>query len=223
MHQPVTIKSFANGMHVILDPDIDFEQLYIAFAEKFRDSAKFFGNAKKAISFEGRRLSFLEERALVEAIEQYSDLDIICVMETDEETDQMYMRAVSAFDTGRDVNSSSVYKGCVHAGQIIDVGGSIIILGDVNPSGIVRATGSVVVLGTVYGEVTAAKNNDPGMFIAALDFKSPEVFIGDESCHVFVKSAGFLRPKSTARIVYRDEEGIKVDELSKEFLSNLPF
>ena len=97
MKQSVVIKSFPNGIHVILDPNISFEELYVAYAEKFRDSAKFFGDAKIVISFEGRKLTDLEERALIEAIGEYTNLTVLCIMENDEEKNQLYIQAANAF------------------------------------------------------------------------------------------------------------------------------
>ena len=50
MKQLVRIKSYSDGIHVVLDPDVPFEELYVVYAEKFRDSARFFGDAKIVIS-----------------------------------------------------------------------------------------------------------------------------------------------------------------------------
>ena len=218
----VTIKSFPNGINVILNPTVPFEQLYIEYAEKFRDSAKFFGNAKRVISFEGRELSELEERALLEAISQYTDLKVLCVVSNDEATDQMYMKAAGSF-AGSSESAGQIYKGCIRGNQNINAGSSIVILGDVNPGAIVKAIGSIVVLGTVYGTLEAGINGDDQSFAAALDFKCNEVKVCGETCKIVPKSAGFLRQKPGARIVYIGEDGIDVDEINKDFLMNLPF
>ena len=222
MKQIVTIKSFPNGIHVILDPDCDFEQLYVTYAEKFRDSAKFFGDAKIVMQFSGRVLSDLEERALVEAIGEYTNLTVLCVMENDKETNELYLQAAEAFSPTGD-NDSSVYKGTIHAGQHITSDGSIVILGDVNPGASVEAAGSVIVLGTVYGEVFAGCKNDPGKFVAAIDYKTDAVKLGDKSCKIFSKSSGLLRKIQGPRIVYIFENEIYCEEITKEFLSDLPF
>lgn len=219
----VVIKSFKNGINVILDPDVPFEELYIAYAEKFRDSSKFFGNAKRVISFEGRELSELEERALIEAISEYSDLTVLCVLKNDEEKDQVYYKAASTFSLGDSSSNGQIYKGCVHSGEKIETPSSIIILGDVNPGAEIKADGSVVVLGCIYGDVCAGSSGDENTFVAALDFKSTEVRISDKVCKILAKSAGFLRSKPGARIVYIGKEGIDIEEITKDFLMNLPF
>ena len=172
MKQAVTIKSFPNGIHVILNPDIPFEELYVAYAEKFRDSAHFFGEAKIALSFDGRKLSELEERALIEAIGEYTNLTVLCIMDKDEEKNQVYIQAANAFSPSGKTENCSVYKGTLHAGQHLETEGSIVVLGDVNPGASVTAIGSVVILGTVYGDIYAGNEGDESSFAAALDIKT---------------------------------------------------
>jgi len=223
MKQKVNIKSFPNGIHVILDPDCDFEDLYVAYAEKFRDSARFFGNAKIAISFSGRKLSDLEERALIEAIGEYTDLTVLCIMDENKEKNQLYIQAANAFAPNGEKDNCSVYKGTLHAGQNLETEGSIAVLGDVNPGASITAVGSVIVLGTIYGEVWAGAKGDDGCFVAALDYKAEAVKVCDLSCRIFSKSAGFLRKIAGARIVYIANNEIYCDEINKEFLSEIPF
>lgn len=223
MKQIVNIKSFHNGINVILDPDVEFEELYVAYAEKFRDSAKFFGNAKIVISFEGRKLSELEERALIEAIGEYTELTVLCVMEENPEKNQLYIQAASAFAPSGDGENSSIYKGTLHAGQNMETDNSIVILGDVNPGASVTAAGSVVVLGTIYGDVWAGCKGDESTFVAALDIKATAVKVGELVCKIFNKNAGFLRKPIGARIVYVYKDEALCDEITKDFLADLPF
>lgn len=219
----IMIKSFKNGINVVLDPDVPFEELYIAYAERFRDSAHFFKDAKRVLSFEGRKLSELEERALVEAISEYTDLRILCVIEQDEEENQIYYRAANSFSSGDPNSNGQIFKGCVHSGQRIETPSSIIILGDVNPGAEIISNGSVVVLGCIYGDVIAGAHGDTGAFVAALDFKTTQISIADNTCKILPKSAGFLRTKPGARIVYVANNEIEIEEITKEFLMNLPF
>ena len=223
MKQTVVIKSFPNGLHVILDPNIEFEELYVAYAEKFRDSAKFFGDAKVVISFEGRELSDLEERALIEAIGEYTNLTVLCIMENDSAKNQLYIQAANAFSPSSDTDNDSLYKGTLHAGQNLVSEGNIVILGDVNPGSSVTAKGSIIVLGTIYGDVSAGSDGDIGTFVAALDIKATAVNVCDLTCKMFSKSAGFLRKTIGPRIIYIDGDEILCDEITKEFLADLPF
>ena len=68
MKNSVIIKGNKYGITVILDPEIPFENLKEAVAEKFRESTKFFGNARMAASFEGRKLTKEEEMEILNVI-----------------------------------------------------------------------------------------------------------------------------------------------------------
>lgn len=223
MRDAVIFKSFPNGIHIVLNPDMNFEELYVKFAEKFRDSARFFGNAKIVISFEGRKLEDIEERALIEAIEEYTELTVLCVMEHDREKNQLYIQAANSFAPSGEAENGMVYKGTLHAGQNIETEGSIVVLGDVNPGASITAAGSVVVLGTIYGDVWAGCKNDDSTFVAALDFKGEAVKVCDLSCKIFSKSSGFLRKTVGPRIIFIDGDEITCDEITKEFLADIPF
>ena len=224
MRPPVTIKSFTNGLKIILDPDLPFEQLYVEFAQKLIDSERFLGDVKLVITFEGRRLSDLEERALIEAFSEYTHVTVLCVMERNEKENEVFIQAANAFSPSGEVENTSVYKGTLHAGQNLETEGSIVVLGDVNPGASVSAVGSVVILGTVYGDVAAGIKGDEGAFAAALDIKTDSIEVAGQSCTMFTKNAGFLRKLAGAKIIYvNPENGIICEDISKEFLAEIPF
>lgn len=224
MRPAVTIKSFPNGLKLILDPDIPFNDLYVAFAQKLIDSERFLGDVKLVISFDGRKLSDLEERALIEAFGEYTRVTVLCVMERDEKKNEVFIQAANAFSPSGKVENTSVYKGTLHAGQNLETEGSMVVLGDVNPGASVSAVGSVVILGTVYGDIYAGIKGDEGAFAAALDIKTDSISVAKQECTMFTKSAGFLRRLAGAKIVYiSPEEGIVCDDISKEFLADIPF
>lgn len=223
MREAVTIKSFPNGLKLILNPEMPFEQLYVAFAQKLIESDRFLGDAKLVITFDGRKLSDLEERALIEAFGEYSHVNVLCVMDRDEKKNEVYIQAANAFSPSGEVENTSVYKGTLHAGQNLETEGSIVVLGDVNPGASVTAAGSVVVLGTVYGDIHAGAKGDEGAFAAALDIKAESVSVSDQQCTMFTKNAGFLRKLAGAKIIYIGAEGIICDDITKEFLTDIPF
>ena len=80
MKNPVIIKSFQNGLSIWLDDEMPFSQLLEEIAFKFRESAHFFKDASMVISFEGRVLSDLEERQIVNTITAHSSLNIVCIV-----------------------------------------------------------------------------------------------------------------------------------------------
>ena len=223
MREAVTIKSFPNGLKLILNPELPFEQLYVAFAQKLIDSERFLGDAKLVITFDGRKLSDLEERALIEAFSEYTNVTVLCIMDRDEKKNEVFIQAANAFSPSGEVENTSVYKGTLHAGQNLETEGSIVVLGDVNPGASVSAAGSVVILGTVYGDVSAGVKGDEGAFVTALDIKTDVITVAHQECTMFTKNAGFLRKVSGAKIIYVGTDGIICEDITKEFLANIPF
>ncbi len=223
MKDAVTIKSFPNGLKLILNPDMPFEDLYVAFAQRLIESDRFLGDAKLVITFEGRNLSDLEERALVEAFGEYTHVTVLCIMERNEKKNEVFIQAANAFSPSGEMENTSVYKGTLHAGQNLETEGSIVVLGDVNPGASVSAVGSVVILGTVYGDVAAGIKGDTGAFAVALDIKSESISVAGEECTLFSKNAGFLRKVAGAKIIYVSEEGVICEDITKDFLADIPF
>ncbi len=223
MRDAVTIKSFPNGLKLILNPDMPFEQLYVAYAQRLIESDRFLGDAKLVITFEGRNLSDLEERALIEAFSEYTHVTVLCIMDRNEKKNEVFIQAANAFSPSGEIENTSVYKGTLHAGQNLETEGSIVVLGDVNPGASVSAAGSIVVLGTVYGDISAGCKGDTGAFAACLDIKSEDISVCNEKCSMFSKNAGFLRKVAGAKIIYVGEEGVICEDITKDFLANIPF
>lgn len=223
MKEAVTIKSFPNGLKLILNPDMPFENLYVAYAQRLLEADRFLGDAKLVITFEGRELSDLEERALIEAFSEYTHVTVLCVMERNEKKNEVFIQAANAFSPSGQIENTSVYKGTLHAGQNLETEGSIVVLGDVNPGASVSAAGSVIILGTVYGDIKAGVKGDALSFAVALDIKTDSVEVAHQSCTMFSKSAGFLRKIAGAKIVYVSEDGVVCEDITKDFLANIPF
>ena len=99
MKNTVIIKSFQNGISVYLNEDIPFPELLEEVIFKFRESRNFFKNAKMAISLEGRSLSDEEERIILNAICDNSDLHIVCLVGKDEEKNQNYLKAIQQLES----------------------------------------------------------------------------------------------------------------------------
>ena len=135
IQQTVVIKSNKYGITLCLDKDIAFRDLLSQIAEKFKASAKFFGDAQMALSFEGRRLSESEQLEVVQTIQENTSLEILCIMEQDTLT-EAYMKEVLE-DRKKELSASDgkFYKGTLRSGQVLEAGSSIIILGDVNSEG----------------------------------------------------------------------------------------
>ena len=70
-------------MTVLLDPNLPFEELLAAIAKKFKDSARFWGAVQMTLTLEGRRLTPEEEMAVVNTITENSQIDVLCLLDTD--------------------------------------------------------------------------------------------------------------------------------------------
>ena len=102
MKNAVIIKSFPNGLSIFLDSELPFSQLLEEIALKFSESANFFKDASMVVSFEGRLLSDLEERQIVDTISANSRLNIVCIMGKDEETDKNFVKALQQLSFHQD-------------------------------------------------------------------------------------------------------------------------
>lgn len=217
----VVIKSFPDGISVILNPEQDFEEIKRAVERKFSESAKFFGTAKVVLSFEGRKLSASEEMELIEIINSATQIEIACVMEKDPEKNEIYLNAMNKFAESSDNNDGQFYRGNLRSGQTLETDYSIVILGDVNPGAKVVSTGNIVVLGTLYGTAYAGINNNGNNFVAALDMKPTQIKIGDIIAKQGEKGfRGLLRSKPVMKIAYIENSQIVMKPITKELLND---
>ena len=69
MSNSVMIKGNKSGIILVLDAELDFDELTKEVAKKFKDSAKFLGNAQMALRFEGRELTNAEQKEILDVIE----------------------------------------------------------------------------------------------------------------------------------------------------------
>lgn len=219
----VIIKSFPNGISVILDSSCSFDEIKQSVYEKFQESAKFFGKAKTVLSFEGRILSDQEEMELIDTITEAAEIEISCILEKNEEKNQVYLRAMNQFAESTDNNDGQFYKGTLKSGQVLETDYSIVILGDVNPGATVVSTGNIVILGTLYGTAYAGGSGYSNNFVAALDMKPSQIKIGD----IIAKQGekGFvwmLKAKSAPKIAYVKGNTICIEPITKDLLNNIP-
>ena len=179
IQQTAVIKSNKYGITLCLDKDIAFRDLLSQIAEKFKASAKFFGDAQMALSFEGRRLSESEQLEVVQTIQENTSLEILCIMEQDTLT-ETYMKEVLE-DRKKELSASDgkFYKGTLRSGQVLESVSSVVIVGDVNPGAKIISQGNIIVLGALKGNAYAGAAGDSNCFIVALEMDPIQIQIGD--------------------------------------------
>lgn len=86
MKEPVVIKSYQmNGFKLVMDPSVPFEEILTVLTGRLKKNRKFFKNIPKGLLFEGRELSFEEQKKVLSCIRENSDMNIVCVIEDDPE------------------------------------------------------------------------------------------------------------------------------------------
>ena len=225
MKQSVIIKSFPNGIVLHLSEADTFEEILQETAIRFRESRDFFNFSRMALSIKGRKLTEEEENALLNVISENSDIHILCLVSDDEDTDRMFVKAISETDFSEDGNGNSAgqfYKGTLKNGEVLETESSIVILGDVYPGSAIISARDIIVLGGLYGEAYAGGNGSDGHYVAALEMSPEKLKIGDFKYHAKEKSKWSIRPKVQPKIAYVKNKKIVMDSLTKELLSDMP-
>ena len=225
MKNPVIIKSYKNGLSVYLNEEMGFEELLAALGEKFRESERFFGDMKVAVSFEGRVLTQEQENRMVDAISQNSRLHVICVVGKDDGKEDRFSQTVAAFERffPRGEVSGKFYRGNLTNGQILETEGSIVIIGSVESGCTVMATKDIIVLGSLCGSAFAGSDGEPGHFVAALEMTPSKLKIGDFKYKAKEKSRWFKAKKGQPQIALCKDGKIQMQALTNELLNELPY
>ena len=221
MKDSCIIKSFPNGINLILKADVTFELLLEEIGEKFEKSRPFFGNASVALSFEGRDLSSEEETEIVNVIHKSSDIDVVCIMAKDSKTDLAFVKALQK--VARQIPEGEegyFFKGSLTDDNEIDMEQSVVILGDVAAGCVVKSTGSIIVLGGLYGKAYAGTEGNARTFVAALEMAPEKIKIGDFK-YIDNKKKSVFGGKSKSQIAYVQDNKIILDKFTKEILASL--
>lgn len=223
MKDAVVIKSYQNGINLIMREDVPFEQIVEELTAKFRSSRNFFGNADVALSYEGRKLEHDQELALVDVIRLSSDLNLVCIVGKDEETDRRYIKAIQKVQKKLPVGSEGqLHKGSLKNREVLETEGSIIILGDVYPGSAVMSPGNIIILGGLYGEAYAGTEGGEGaegIYVAALEMEPERLKIGDFKYKNKDKQTKWgIRPKVQPKIAHVKNDKIVMEPLTKEIL-----
>ena len=148
MKETVIIKSFPNGIALRLDPDLPFGELLEEVRYKFSQARNFFGNVSMVLSIEGRDVSGPEEIRILEAIQESSDLRIICIVSRDEAANKSYIRALAHTEKKlADESEGQFFRGDLKNGDVLETDNSIVVLGNIYPGCAVISAKNVIILG----------------------------------------------------------------------------
>lgn len=163
----VVVKGYKDGILLVLDDAMPFEELLERIRSKFADSAKFLGSAKLALTFSGRTLSVPEQKDVLRVISEVSDLEIICVFDNDESTQEIMKRNVDSVISSMSNQGGKFFHGSVADGSHIETENSMVVIGNIEKGGSVSCGGNLVVLGCIKGSATAGTNGSREALIYA--------------------------------------------------------
>ena len=96
MKNSVIIKHEQYGIRIRLDEEEDWELLLQEVREKFSSSANFFESAALTLTFDGRSLTEEEEDAVIDIIEEVTEIRILCVFVEDPKRRELFLRVGEA-------------------------------------------------------------------------------------------------------------------------------
>ena len=222
MRDAVLIKSFQNGITLLLNEEASFEQILDEIAFKFNEARKFFGTASVALSIEGKAVTNTEEIRILEAIKKNSNVNVMCIVGHDDETNKNFIKALQHMErklTGGD--EGQFYRGTLKNREVIETENSIVILGDVYPGSAIISTRNIIILGGLYGEAYAGGNGKGNAFVVALEMEPERLKIGDFKYKTNGKQSKWgIRPKVQPKIAYVKNDKIIFEPLTKDLLSS---
>ena len=194
-------------------------------ADKFKESAAFFKDAKMVLSIVGKELTDEEEKAVIGAIEENSEIKILCLIGKDSETENQILKAVDAYQnfdsTEQERNLGQFYKGSLKSGQVLETDSSIIILGDVNPGANVISKKDIIIIGGLYGNAYAGGSGEMGHYIIALDV-SCECLKVDNHRYENPKTPKWpIKPKYRPQIAHVVNDTVVLENITKDFVQKL--
>lgn len=219
MKDTVVMKGTKSGIILVIDETADFNTIKEAVADKFKASSKFLGEAQKAISFQGKKLTEEEKFILVDVITENCDLNIVCIMEEDEALENSFRNAMEKASLREDANAGQFFKGNLRSGQVLDVETSIIVIGDVKAGAKVVSKGNVIILGSLKGNVYAGAGGNQNAFVVALDMDPVQIRIAD----IIARSADGPKKKKEkqTRIAFLEDGNIYIEPIDKDVMNDI--
>ena len=221
MKDKVLIKSFPSGITIYLDNEIPFEDLLKEIAYKFSCSKAFFGDARMALSIEGRELSLDEEKTILDVIHKETELSIVCLVGKQQEAEKQFLKAIAEITTHMPEGEcdGQFYRGTLKNNQILETERSIVVLGDVYPGSTIVSSKDIVILGGLYGEAYAGLDGQEGHYIFALEMSPERLKIGEYKYRPKTTPKWGLKPKVQPKIAFVKNKSIQIDVLTKELLN----
>lgn len=222
MKDAVLIKSFPNGITLLMREDVSMEEILQELTVKFTEARNFFGNSTMALSMEGRKVTEAEEILILDTIRVNSNVRIACIVGHDDDTNKNFIKALQHMDKKLSgTEGGQFYKGTLKNREVIETENSIVVLGDVYPGSAVFSAGNIIILGGLYGEAYAGGDGREDAYIVALEMEPERLKIGDFKYKTNAKQLKWgIHPKVQPKIAHLKGGKIVFDPLTKELLGS---
>lgn len=220
MKDAVLIKSFPNGITLLMREDASMEEILQELTVKFTEARNFFGSSTMALSMEGRKMTEAEEILILDTIRVNSNVRIACIVGHDDDTNKNFIKALQHMDKKLSgTEGGQFYKGTLKNREVIETENSIVVLGDVYPGSAVFSAGNIIILGGLYGEAYAGGDGREDAYIVALEMEPERLKIGDFKYKTNAKQSKWgIHPKVQPKIAHLKGGKIVFDPLTKELL-----
>ena len=220
MKDAVLIKSFPNGITLLMREDASMEEILQELTVKFTEARNFFGSSTMALSMEGRNVTEAEEILILDTIRVNSNVRIACIVGHDDDTNKNFIKALQHMDKKLSgTEGGQFYKGTLKNREVIETENSIVVLGDVYPGSAVFSAGNIIILGGLYGEAYAGGDGREDAYIVALEMEPERLKIGDFKYKTNAKQLKWgIHPKVQPKIAHLKGGKIVFDPLTKELL-----
>lgn len=220
MRNAVVIKGNKAGMTVYLDPALPFGELLEAVKKKFKETARFWGSAQMTLTLEGRELTAEEEFKIVNTITENSNIDILCLIDSDANRIERCEKALNDKLMELSSRTGQFYKGNLRNGDVLESEASIVVIGDVEKGARVVAKGNIIILGSLKGTACAGAAGNLNAVVVAIEMAPSQVKISDLTFQKAEK--GRLLSRSPMMILVENGR-ICSEPIKKSFLSALNF
>ena len=222
MKDAVLIKSFPNGITLLMREDASMEEILQELTVKFTEARNFFGSSTMALSMEGRKVTEAEEILILDTIRVNSNVRIACIVGHDDDTNKNFIKALQHMDKKLSgTEGGQFYKGTLKNREVIETENSIVVLGDVYPGSAVFSAGNIIILGGLYGEAYAGGDGREDACIVALEMEPERLKIGDFKYKTNAKQSKWgIHPKVQPKIAHLKNGKIVFDPLTKELLGS---
>ena len=220
MKDAVLIKSFPNGITLLMREDASMEEILQELTVKFTEARNFFGSSTMALSMEGRKVTEAEEILILDTIRVNSNVRIACIVGHDDDTNKNFIKALQHMDKKLSgTEGGQFYKGTLKNREVIETENSIVVLGDVYPGSAVFSAGNIIILGGLYGEAYAGGDGREDAYIVALEMEPERLKIGDFKYKTNANQSKWgIHPKVQPKIAHLKNVKIVFDPLTKELL-----